>query len=136
MPKFFYFIVAIIILIVMFVFQTFAFANDHTAVDRIGPKILPELGRILGPGQQVPIPQADFQAKVIPSTISIMLQLAGSIAFIVFTVAGIILIVAHGNEELQTKAKNIFLYAIVGLTIIALSYAIIYGVFTLRFDQL
>lgn len=100
-------------------------------------EILPPIKDILGGKNavDVKIPEEKFREKVIPSVINILLGLAGSIAFIVFTVAGVMLIVAHGNEELHTKVKNIFIYAIIGLTLIALSYAIIYGVFTLRFQS-
>lgn len=78
--------------------------------------------------------QGTFREQIVPSIITIVLSVTGSIAFIIFTVAGIMLIVGHGNEEMYTKAKNIFIYAVVGLGIVALSYAIIYGIFTLRLE--
>lgn len=105
--------------------------------------LLPRAGQFIGrPGTsqegKIDLPGGggqSFRDEIIPASITIMLSLAGSIAFIVFTVAGIMLIVSQGNEELHTKVKNIFIYAVIGLTLIALSYAIVYGIFTLRFQE-
>lgn len=102
--------------------------------------LIPDATDIIGrretdPQRKITLPAGRFREEIIPASITIMLSLAGSIAFIVFTVAGIMLIVSQGNEELHTKVKNIFIYAVIGLTLIALSYAIVYGIFTLQFQE-
>lgn len=83
---------------------------------------------------RVSVPSGDFKNDLIPAGIKLILLFAGTIAFIVFTVAGVMLVVAHGNEEMTKKVKTIFMYAVLGLTIIAVSYGVVYGILQLRFS--
>ena len=80
------------------------------------------------------LPTGSFRYELVPQVIKIMLGLAGTLAFISFTVGGVMLVVAHGNEEMETTAKNIFLYSVIAMVVIAGAYGVIYGVLTLRFQ--
>ena len=94
------------------------------------PESIGDLGRT---GENVSLPHGNFKREFVPAVIKIMLGVAGTMAFVAFTVDGIMLVFAHDNEEMTGKVKKIFIYAIVGLAIIASAYGIIYGVFKLDF---
>lgn len=82
----------------------------------------------------VSLPSGSFKHELVPSIIKILLGIAGTLAFIAFTVSGVMLVTAHGNEEIVTKVKNIFLYSVIGLIVIAAAYGVIYGIMTLSFE--
>jgi FtsH-binding integral membrane protein len=80
------------------------------------------------------LPSGEWQV-ILGNAINIILGITGSLAIIAFTVGGIMMIVTQGNEEEFTKGKNIVVWAIIALVIIATSYAIILGVTQLQFFQ-
>lgn len=79
------------------------------------------------------LPTADLKTQVIPNAIKLFLMLAGSVSFIVFVYAGVMLIMAQGKEEEITKFKNILIWSLVGLLFITLSYGIVSGIMRLSF---
>lgn len=67
---------------------------------------------------------ADF-SKLLKSIINILLFLIGAIAVIMIIVGGIRYVTSAGDQSAVTGAKNTILYAIVGLVIAVMSYAIV-----------
>lgn len=67
------------------------------------------------------------------SIIKILLAVCGSFALISFTVGGIIMITAQGDESKISKGKLILLWSVAGLAVIAVSYGIVVGVSQLQF---
>ncbi|HEY8886516.1 MAG TPA: hypothetical protein VIM31_03415 [Candidatus Microsaccharimonas sp.] len=63
-------------------------------------------------------------AEVLHNGLNIAYFLAGTIAVIVIIVGGIMYVTAAGNSANITKAKNMLLYAVVGLVIVIAAYAI------------
>ncbi len=78
------------------------------------------------------LPQGTWQ-EIVTSVIKIILAISGSLALASFTVSGIMMVVARGEEEKLTKAKHVLLWSIAALAIIAVSYAIVLGISQLKF---
>jgi hypothetical protein len=66
----------------------------------------------------------DF-AVFIKDIINILLFLIGSIAVIMIIVGGIRYVVSNGEQAAITGAKNTILYAVVGLVVAVMAYAIV-----------
>ncbi|MDB5179836.1 MAG: hypothetical protein JWN12_468 [Candidatus Saccharibacteria bacterium] len=62
--------------------------------------------------------------QVLHNGLNIAYFLAGTIAVIVIIIGGIMYVTAAGNSGNITKAKNMLLYAVVGLVIVIAAYAI------------
>lgn len=71
--------------------------------------------------------------SIIAGVISIILSIGGTLAFIAMMVAGVMYVIAHDNEEMVQKAKKLLVYAIVGLVLISVSFAIFTGLSTIVF---
>lgn len=78
------------------------------------------------------LPEGDWQT-LLGSIIRLVLGLTGTVTFGIFTYGGILMVYARGKEEDIDKAKGILTWSLVGLTIIAISYAIVLGLSRLRF---
>lgn len=72
--------------------------------------------------------------ETLGSIIKLVLAFTGAIAFISFTYAGIMMVIARGNEEEIGKAKMMIFWSIIALTIIATSYALVLGISNLKFQ--
>ena len=108
-----------------------AFAAKYD--DRIDDFIPPGSAGYSGYTTTKDLPTRHLTLEILPRLIKILLALGGSISFIVFVYAGIMLIVSQGKEEELTKFKNILLWSAIGLAIISLSYAIVTGILNLSF---
>jgi len=95
-------------------------------------KLLIQLAGLLTPGpgdNQVNIPttasgeglSADM---VLANGLNLVYFLAGAVAVIVIIVGGILFATSAGNAANVTKAKNMILYAVVGLVIVLAAFAI------------
>lgn len=62
---------------------------------------------------------------IIKNVINVMLYAAGIIAVIMIIIGGINYAISSGDNAKVTSAKNAILYAVVGLIIAALAYAIV-----------
>ena len=62
---------------------------------------------------------------ILQNVINVMLYLAGAIAVIMVVVGGIRYITSDGDPGAAGKAKNTIIYALVGLVVAVLSYAIV-----------
>jgi len=77
------------------------------------------------------------QGELVPLIIQItnwVLSLVGLAAFIVLIYGGILILTAAGNEDNFKKGKSAITFAVIGLIIIALSYAIVRWVMRVPFD--
>lgn len=80
------------------------------------------------------LPQGDWRS-ILVNVIKIILAISGSLALISFTVSGIMLVAARGEEEPISNAKKNIVWSIIALLVIAASYAIVLGVSQLRFFE-
>ncbi len=79
------------------------------------------------------IPHADdpddegayFQGTYLPAITNVIIGMAGGLTFLFIVIGGIQLLTAYGDEEKITGAKKTITYAIVGLLVAILSYAIV-----------
>ena len=82
--------------------------------------------------QGVSLPEGSLALDIIPDIVRILLLIASTVMFAALFYAGILLLVARGKEEDINKAQDIIIYAIIGIIIIALSYALVYGISQLQ----
>ncbi|MFA5133381.1 MAG: pilin [Patescibacteria group bacterium] len=71
-----------------------------------------------------PLPTADVPT-LIGQIIRAVLGVVGSIALLMFLYGGFMWLTSAGNEQKITKGKNIIVWAIIGLAVIFLSYALV-----------
>ena len=81
--------------------------------------------------KNVSIAGGDLITEIVPGIITNIFYLTGLLIFISLMVGGIYMVVGRGNEEANTKAKNIILYSLVSMVVLSMGYAIIYGIATL-----
>lgn len=62
---------------------------------------------------------------VLHDTAKELLKVMGGLALLVFVISGIFFMFSRGVPENRTKAKKMLLYAILGLIVILLSYALL-----------
>jgi hypothetical protein len=67
----------------------------------------------------------DDVKTVIKNIINTLLYVLGAVAVIVIVIAGILYVISGGETANVTKAKNMLLYAIIGLVVAILAYAIV-----------
>lgn len=73
------------------------------------------------------LPQGDWKSTT-ASIIKIMLNISGGLALLALTVGGSMMVLANGDEALIKKGKSVLMASVMGLTIIAISYALVIGV--------
>jgi len=108
----------------------FAAAEDEILPKETISNVNPKTGNSTG-GQL--LPTGNLKKDVVPQAISIALALGGTVSFGVFVYAGVMLIIAQGNEEEITKFKNVLIWSIVGLIFITVSYGLVRGIMQLVF---
>ena len=74
-------------------------------------------------------------SEVIAKIIKNVLGFSMSMTLIALVVAGIFYITARGDDEQITKAKNIILYLVIGMAVMAASYGIVAGITQFQFFQ-
>lgn len=72
----------------------------------------------------------DDLPKVAKDIVNTLLYVLGAVSVIVIIVAGIMYTTSSGDPALITKAKNTLLYAVVGLVVAIMAYAIVNYVIT------
>lgn len=70
------------------------------------------------------------EPSLFTTIVNIMLFIIGAIAVIMIIVGGIRYVVSGGDQNAVTSAKNTIMYAVVGLIIAALAYAVVNFVIT------
>jgi hypothetical protein len=78
--------------------------------------------------------QGASPAKLIATIVNVLLFVVGAIAVIMIIVGGIMYATSAGDSGQVTKAKNTILYAVVGLVVAFLAFAIVNFV-VLRFTS-
>jgi hypothetical protein len=76
-------------------------------------------------GQGQPTTLFDGTDAIIPRIINVMLFIVGILAVIMLIYGGIRYVISGGQNERVTSAKNTILYAIVGLIVAILGYAVV-----------
>jgi len=84
----------------------------------------------LGAVQQ--LPDKDWKTTL-ASIITILLNISGGLALVSFTVGGAIMIFGSHTPEVLERGKKILIFSVIGLLVIAVSYAIVYGISQLEF---
>ena len=67
-------------------------------------------------------------ASLLTKIINYFLGLVGLIAVLMLIIGGIRYVTSGGNEQTVEKAKSTILYAIIGIVIVVLSYAIVFTI--------
>lgn len=81
--------------------------------------------------KNVSLAGGDLLTETVPGIITNIFYLTGLLIFISITIGGIYMVIGRGNEEANTKAKNIIIYSLVAMAVLSMGYAIIYGISTL-----
>ncbi len=68
-----------------------------------------------------------FQGLVIQIT-NIIVGIVGSVAVLALIYGGLRYVISAGNEDDIEKAKNIIMYAIIGIVVIIIAYVIVQGI--------
>lgn len=84
---------------------------------------------------QVSLPSGDFLTEIVPAVIINVFYVIGFLIVIAFTAAGIILVTGRGNEESVTKAKQIASFSGIAIALLALGFALVYGLANLNLSQ-
>ncbi len=85
--------------------------------------------------KNVSIAGGDLITEVVPGIITNIFYLTGLLIFISITIGGVYMVTGRGNEEANTKAKNIIIYSLVAMAVLSLGYAIIYGIATITLSN-
>lgn len=78
--------------------------------------------------------QGDIATDFIPFFINLGISIAGTMVFIAFLYAGYLLVFSNDKEDDIEKGKKILTYAVVGAIMVAISYALVFGVANLDLD--
>ena len=116
-----------------------AFAETETEVDCSNPQTQQEkLNCLLLSEEELieaspdnegtSLAQGDIATDFIPFFINLGISIAGTMVFIAFLYAGYLLVFANDKEEDIEKGKKILTYAVVGAIMVAISYALVFGV--------
>lgn len=73
-----------------------------------------------------------LQNSVLPWVTTLIVTIAGGLALLFMIVGGIQMLTAYGNEEKLGEAKKTITWALVGLVISILSYAIVQVIISIR----
>ena len=74
-----------------------------------------------------------LQESVIPKITNFVIELSGGVALLFVIISGIQILTAYGNEEKLVAAKKTLTFAIAGLVIAILSYAIVQIIISINF---
>ncbi len=69
---------------------------------------------------------------IIASVIRIILSISSILAFIAFTVGGVMMLASQGDDGMISKGKNILYLSTVALAVMALAFAIVTGITNLK----
>lgn len=110
------------LLLVVSLLATFLFSANYVYVfaDTPGKTGTSGLENPLGGGTGITDPRV-----IVGNVIKAGLGLVGSLALVVFILGGFTWVTAAGNEEKVKKGKDMFMWAVFGLAVVFLSYALV-----------
>ena len=131
-------IVAILILTITMTFSL-GLAKAQSDLKVATPKINP----VEGAGGQIYLPGANsgsnqgqlLQKSLLPQVTTLVIGITGALAFLFVIVGGIQILVAYGNEEMLTAGKKTITWALAGLVISILSFAIVQIITSINFNS-
>ena len=82
------------------------------------------------PDSQICQSKSDDASKLISNVINTLLFVVGSLSVVMIIVGGVLYTVSSGDSGKVSKAKNTITYAVVGLVVSLLAYAIVGWVMT------
>lgn len=71
------------------------------------------------------VPQTGLTSGSVDSVLETVFLLAGAVAVLVITIAGLFYVISLGNPQATKKAKDTILYALIGLGISVFAYTIV-----------
>jgi cytochrome bd-type quinol oxidase subunit 2 len=92
------------------------------------PKIIADAANFVPGTQPTNLPAGGDLGVLLTRVINYFIGLAGLIAVVMLVLGGYRYLSSGGNEEQVTKAKHTILYAIVALTVLAISFSLIYTI--------
>lgn len=75
--------------------------------------------------QDVPLPRAELSSQNVGNILQLVFGVAGGIALIIITIAGLRFVVANGDPQSVAKAKNTIIYSTLGLIICISGFSIV-----------
>ncbi|MFA5352274.1 MAG: pilin [Candidatus Gracilibacteria bacterium] len=90
--------------------------------------IVPCFGGSCAVSEVAALPQGDFRDEFLPLVARFLIYAMGAVSFIIFFVAGAILVFSWGEEDLTKKAKNAIVWGITGIAFAAASYLLVKGI--------
>ena len=75
----------------------------------------------------------DLLTEIIPRIIQIILQIIGVLALGLLMYAGALMVMRNDDDEQVSKARNLMLYALIGVVVSVLAYVIIEAVLLINF---
>ena len=111
--------------------------TDKPNIDKLIPKESPLTDQGFGTKELKAIKSLPNRSaeQIIGTAVLTILEWTFILTVIAIVVAAIYYLISRGNEEDVTKAKNIILYLVIGMAIIAASYGIIAGITQLNFFE-
>ncbi|MDZ7744460.1 MAG: pilin [Candidatus Saccharibacteria bacterium] len=73
----------------------------------------------------VNIPEATFNDATVENVLQIVFATAGAVAVIIIMIAGLKYVLSMGDPQSTAKAKNTILYALIGLVVCIMAFAIV-----------
>lgn len=72
----------------------------------------------------------DKLPEMIRTIVNVLLYVLGAVSIVVIIMAGVFYTLSAGDQNQVTKAKNTLLYAVIGLVVALLAYAIVNFIYT------
>lgn len=79
----------------------------------------------VNPSEIKGLPRTPLNTTTIPGVLQIVFGIAGGIALLIITIAGFRYVVSQGDPQNTAKAKNMILYALIGLVVCIAAWSII-----------
>lgn len=95
-------------------------ANDNCSTDNLSVSS----GASCAQGNQTPT-ELVGDGGIFTTIVNIMLFLVGAVAVIMLIIGGIRYVTSGGSQENVTAAKNTIMYAIIGIVVALLAYAVV-----------
>jgi hypothetical protein len=84
---------------------------------------------------RISLPSGDLLTEIVPAIITNIFYMIGFLIFAGLMYGGVLMIAGRGNEEMNTKAKNIIIWSGIALVLVATGYALIYGIASLDLGE-